>query len=138
MSQNQPTWTNLLLFDGVCGLCIRAVQSILARDPRGVVRFCSIQSELGRRLYLEQGCDPDNPSTMLLLTPKGVFSHSDAMIEVGQLLGGWSRWAVLLKIVPRPLRDWGYKFIARHRYKWFGKRDECMLPQPEWRQRFVG
>ena len=137
MSQAPSSWTNLLLFDGVCGLCIRAVQSILSRDPRGVIHFCSIQSETGRRLYREQGYDPDSPCTMVLLTPHGVFSHSSAMIEVGRLLGGTNRWVVLLKVIPRPLRDWGYRFIARHRYKWFGKRDQCLLPKPEWRQRFV-
>lgn len=138
MPEAQPSWTNLLLFDGVCGLCTRAVQSILAHDPRGVIHFCSIQSELGRRLYREQGLDPDDPTTMVLLTPQGAFTRSDAMIEVGRLLGGWNRWAVLFKIVPRPLRDWGYRFIALRRYRWFGRRDECLVPQLEWRPRFVG
>jgi predicted DCC family thiol-disulfide oxidoreductase YuxK len=133
-----PTpWTNLLLFDGVCGLCIRAVQSILERDPEGRVHFASIQSDLGRQLYREQGFDAENPTSMVLLTPRGAFAHSDAAIEMARILGGRSRWLALLKIIPRPIRDLVYRFIARHRYQWFGKRDQCMLPQPGWQERFV-
>jgi predicted DCC family thiol-disulfide oxidoreductase YuxK len=137
MSSEPRTWTNLLLFDGVCGLCIRAVQSILERDPEGRVRFASIQSDLGGQLYREQGFDPADPTSMVLLTPRGAFAHSSAAIELGRILGGRSRWLVLLKIIPRPLRDWAYRFVARHRYRWFGKKDQCMLPKPGWQERFV-
>ena len=137
MPEAAPTWTNLLLYDGVCGLCIRSVQAVLLRDPKGLIHFCSIQSELGSRLYREQGLDPSKPCTMVLLTPQGPYSRSDVAIALGRILGGRSRWLVLLKIIPRWVRDSVYRFIARHRYQWFGRRDECMLPRPEWQQRFV-
>jgi len=136
LAMQQP-WQNLLLFDGVCGLCQRGVQSILLNDPAGVIQFCSIQSDLGTRLYREQGLDPEVPSTMVLLTPEGAFTESDALIEIGSLLGGWRRSMSLFKCVPKSVRDWAYQLIARNRYRWFGKNDQCMMPQPEWRDRFL-
>jgi predicted DCC family thiol-disulfide oxidoreductase YuxK len=137
MSDSSPPWTHLLLFDGVCNLCDRSVQFILQHDPRGLIHFCSIQSETGSRLYRAQGLDPENPTAMLLLTPAGTFTESDAAIEIGRLLGGRLRCALLLKVIPKSLRDRAYRFIARNRYRWFGRKDQCMMPRPEWRQRFV-
>jgi predicted DCC family thiol-disulfide oxidoreductase YuxK len=137
VADSPPTWTNLLLFDGVCNLCDHSVQFVLSHDPRGLIKFASIQSELGSRLYRERGLDPEAPTAMLLLTPAGAFSQSDAAIEIGRLLGGGYRALLLLKIIPKFLRDGVYLFIARNRYRWFGKKDQCMMPKPEWRQRFI-
>lgn len=128
---------NLLLFDGVCHLCSSTVQFILKHDPSGVIHFCSIQSDLGRRLYTERGFDPDNPEAFILITPRGTFARSDAALEIARLLGGVWRLVQVLKLVPTWLRDRVYLFIARHRYRWFGKEQQCMLPNPEWRDRFV-
>lgn len=74
---------------------------------------------------------------MLFITPTGTFSQSDAVIEIGRALGGWLRAALLLKVVPKSLRDWAYRIIARNRYHWFGRHDQCLLPRPEWRRRFM-
>lgn len=128
---------NLLLFDGVCHLCSNTVQFLLRHDRRGAIHFCSIQSELGRQLYSEHGFNPDQPEAFILLTPHGAFARSDAALELARLLGGVWRLAAVFKAVPRWLRDRVYLFIARHRYRWFGKRQECMVPKPEWRDRFV-
>lgn len=131
-------WTHLLLFDGVCHLCAGSVQFILKHDRKGQVSFASIQSDYGSALYREHGHDPAQPDTMLLITPAGVYAESRAAIEVAWLLGGWWRAAVLLRLVPGPLRDVGYRWFARNRYRWFGKEETCWLPRPEWKARFIG
>lgn len=130
-------WSHLLLFDGVCNLCDGAVQFVLKHDRRCLIHFASIQSVTGSRLYRQQGLDPDSPRTMLLITPQGVFRESDAALEIASLLGGVWGLAKLLKILPRGLRDQAYLFVARHRYRWFGKKDQCLLPRPEWKSRFL-
>lgn len=132
-----PAWTHLLLFDGVCHLCNGVVQFILPRDPRGLIHFCPIQSELGSRMYREHGLDPAQPHTMLLLTPEGARKESAAALEIARLLGGAWRLAGVFRIIPGPLRDAAYRLIARNRYRWFGRDDACMMPRPEWRGRFL-
>jgi len=137
MSDTGPVWTHLLLFDGVCNLCDHSVQFVLRHDQRGSIRFCSIQSALGSKLYLEHGLDPDRPESMLLLTPAGAFARSDAALEIARLLGGWWRCALLLKVIPKKWRDRAYLMIARNRYRWFGRHEQCWLPRPKWRGRFL-
>jgi predicted DCC family thiol-disulfide oxidoreductase YuxK len=127
----------LLLFDGVCHLCASSVQFVLKHDRRGLVKFCSIQSETGSKLYREHGLDPGQPQSMLLITDLGCYSQSDAALELAALMGGWFRMLHWLKWVPRPIRDSIYRLIADHRYRLFGKQDQCWLPRPEWRERFV-
>ena len=127
----------LLLFDGVCNLCAGSVQFVLRHDRSGLVRFCSIQSETGSKLYREHGFDPQRPDTMLLITDHGAFSQSDAALELSRLMGGWLNIMFVLRCVPRPVRDAAYRFIASNRYRLFGKKDQCWLPRPEWKERFV-
>ena len=126
----------LLLFDGVCHLCNGLVGFLLPRDPKGRLHYCSIQSELGSRLYREHGLDPTQPNTLLLITPRGAFRRSDAVLEIARLLGGTWRALLILKLLPRPLRDAAYDLIARRRYHWFGRSPTCLLPRPGWRDRF--
>lgn len=134
----EPTWTYLLLFDGICNLCDHTVQWVLAHDRRGIVKFCSIQSDLGSRLYREHGYDPEHPHSMLLLTPEGSFGKSSAALELARLMGGRLAWLSWARIIPRPLRDLAYGFVARNRYRFFGEKDQCLMPRPEWKERFVG
>lgn len=134
---SSASWSHLLLFDGVCHLCDGAVQFILRHDQQDKIHFASIQSELGSRLYREHGLDPDTPQSMLLITPDGVLQESDAALEIARLLGWPWSLAGLLRLIPHFLRDPVYRFIASHRYQWFGRHDHCMLPKPEWRQRFL-
>ncbi|MEN3940325.1 thiol-disulfide oxidoreductase DCC family protein [Prosthecobacter sp. SYSU 5D2] len=129
--------THIWLFDGVCNLCHEGVQFVLKHDRQGLIHFASIQSEAGRKLYSEHGLDPDAPDTMLFITPDGAFRESDAALELAAYLGGLWSLTRIFKIIPRPLRDRAYLFIARHRYQWFGKKDACPLPRPEWRDRFL-
>lgn len=130
-------WTHLLLFDGVCNLCDHTVQWVLTHDQRGIVSFCSIQSEVGSQLYLKHGFDPSEPKSMMLITPQGCFVKSDAVIHLAILMGGRMAWLAVFKFIPRSIRDLAYSFIATNRYRFFGRKDACMVPQPEWMGRFV-
>jgi predicted DCC family thiol-disulfide oxidoreductase YuxK len=128
---------NLILFDGVCNFCISSVQFIIRHDRGAVFRFIPIQSDLGRVICRTAGLDPDDIRTFLVLTKDRALIRSDAALEVAkQLCGLWRLW-VVFKIVPRGLRDWVYSFVARHRYRWFGRRDACMIPSDNVRERFL-
>lgn len=132
-----PCRDHLLLFDGVCHLCDASVRFILRRDPAGKIKYAPIQSPLGRGLYARHGFDPDSPSAFLLLTPQGAFKASDAALEIARTLGGVWKLALIFKPLPHALRDAVYFFIARNRYRWFGKEDACMLPTPELMARMI-
>lgn len=130
--------TALVLFDGVCNLCQGSVQFILLRDPKGRFRFASLQSEEGRRRLTEHGLPPESLSSLVLIENGKAYRRSTAALRIARhLSGAWPLAAVFL-IVPRPLRDLAYDFVARNRYRWFGKTESCMLPRPEWRERFLG
>ena len=137
MPAYDPSRDNLLLFDGVCHLCDSGVRFIIRRDQEGKIKYAPIQSELGRELYQRHGLDPELPTTLLLLTPRGAFKASDASLEIARILGGWWKLAVVFQPLPRGLRDLMYYFIARNRYRWFGKEDACMMPTPELKARVV-
>lgn len=128
----------LVLFDGVCNLCQGSVQFILKRDPRGRFRFASLQSDEGSRRLAEHGLPSESLTTLVLLEEGKAYLRSTAALRIARhLSGAWPLAAVFL-LVPRPLRDRIYDFIARNRYRWFGKTEACLLPRPEWRERFLG
>lgn len=127
----------ILLYDGVCGLCDRSVQFILARDPGGSMRFATLQGPLGQaalaRLPALAGVD-----SVVLLHAGGAWVRSTAVLEVARYLGGaWALLGVLGYVLPRRLRDWLYDRVARNRYRTFGKFDACPIPAPDARARFL-
>jgi predicted DCC family thiol-disulfide oxidoreductase YuxK len=127
----------VLLFDGVCNLCNNSVQWVLTHDRKAVFRFSALQSETGQRLLESFGRSPDGLDTVVLIDGDRIYTHSDAPLEIARRLGGFWQILYIFKMVPRPLRDAIYRWIARNRYRWFGKEDSCWLPQPKWKARFV-
>lgn len=127
----------IVVFDGVCALCNGWVDFLLARDARGRYRFAVMQSPAGRALLARHGLDPDDPASFLLLDEAGAHTDSDAIVRVLAGLGGPWRAAVLARLLPRRLRDVLYRALARRRYRWFGRRDACRVPDPAQRHRFV-
>jgi predicted DCC family thiol-disulfide oxidoreductase YuxK len=127
----------VLLFDGVCNLCNASVQWVLQHDPKGIFYFAALQSETGQRLLQQHGLDAVNFDSVVLVDGAQIFMRSDAPLEVARRLGGF--WWLLYagKVVPRPIRDAIYNWVARNRYRWFGQREACMLPRPEWKARFI-
>ena len=127
----------ILLFDGVCNLCDSLVQYIIKHDKNDVFRFDSLQSENGRQILEHLGLDPERKDSMVLVVPgKGFYDRSDAALEIGKHIG-WRFLSTVLTAIPRFIRNPVYNFIARNRYKWYGKKDECMLPTPEIRSKFL-
>ncbi len=129
----------IILFDGVCNLCNGAVQFIIKRDKKDLFRYAALQSEIGERLIEERGIDTSKVDSIILVEP-GVayFTKSDAVLRIGQDFGGLWKGLALFTWIPRIIRDTLYDFIARNRYKWFGKKDQCMIPTPELQAKFLG
>jgi len=128
--------SRIVLFDGECNFCNDSVRFILDRDPEGQFRFAPLQSETGRRLLEGSGVSEDLDS-IVLIEDEGVSTHSTAALRIARRLSAPTSWLYALIVIPRFLRDWGYRLFARHRYKLFGKRDECMVPTAEIRGRFL-
>jgi len=132
-----PPHDNLIVFDGVCNLCTKSVQFIIRHDTRETFKFLSIQSDLGRELYRASGLDPDDAQSFALIKEGRIFTLSDGALEIASQFGGLWRIFGVFKLIPRGLRDGMYSFIARRRYRWFGRRDSCMIPSENLRKRFV-
>lgn len=138
LNQNMDTNPqNILLFDGVCNLCNASVQWILLRDKKRVFKFAALQSETGEKLLQQFGRTPGSLDTATLVSGNRIFLRSDAALEICRQLGGIYSLAVVFKIIPRFIRNTVYNWIARNRYRWYGKQEQCMLPRPEWKDRFV-
>jgi len=127
----------VLVFDGVCLLCSRWVRFILRHDRAGRYRFAAMQSASGRRLLQEHGLDPDDPASLLLLEGNIASTDSDAILSVLTGFGGVWRACAWLRVVPRALRDPAYRWLARRRYRWFGRSESCWLPEPGHAARFM-
>jgi predicted DCC family thiol-disulfide oxidoreductase YuxK len=128
---------SLLFFDGVCVLCSGFAQYVLKHDHHKRIMICTAQSALGQAAYQQHGLDHRDFKTNLLLSRGRVFSKSEAFIETMWQLGGVNAIFVMLRVVPRQLRDLIYDPIARNRYRWFGVRQQCFVPQPEFADRFL-
>ncbi len=141
----------LILYDGVCGLCNRFVQFVLRHDTKSTFRFASLQSSLAAciltgadarpsaldTIYVVTNFDPENPAVNLQPDTK-LLSRSNAVLFVLRELGGfWRATAAVLRLCPRFVRDWGYRVIARNRYRTFGRYEVCPLPEKSMRNRFV-
>lgn len=126
-----------IVFDGVCLLCNGWVKFLLRHDRRGRYRFAAMQGQAGRALLQQHGLDPDDPLSFLLVDADGAWTDSDAIVRVLSGLGGFWRLATLARVLPRGVRDIGYRLIARNRYRWFGRTEHCMLPTPQQRERFM-
>ena len=127
----------LVLFDGVCNLCAGVVRFVIERDREARFRFAPLQSELGRALQREHGIDPDALATFVLIDAEGAATRSTAVLRILRGLGAPWRWLYPLRFVPWPLRDALYGVVARNRYRWFGRRDDCLVPTAELRSRFL-
>jgi len=127
----------IILFDGVCNLCNGAVQFVLKRDRTKQFRFASLQSNAGQALLRGRGLPTEDFDTMVLVEEDRVYTRSNAALRILRGCGGMWALAYAFILVPRALRDAVYGVIARYRYRWFGKREECWLPTPELRDRFL-
>jgi len=133
------TATATILFDGVCNLCNGFVQFVIRHDRRGHFRFAALQSELGQALLAAHGqaLPASGPESVVLLEGGQYYSHSAAVLRIAGGLGGVWRLAAGGWLLPQSWRDALYRYVARHRYRWFGRQESCWLPTPELRARFL-
>ncbi|MBU8788588.1 thiol-disulfide oxidoreductase DCC family protein [Bacillus glycinifermentans] len=127
----------IVLFDGVCNVCDGAVQFIIKHDPKGLFSFAPLQSDTGRKLLEQHGLSADHFDSMILIKNGRVYAKSAAVLHVAKGLSGLWRAAAVFLIIPKPLRDAVYDLLAKNRYKWFGKKESCMIPGPDIKKRFL-
>lgn len=133
VSEKEP----LLLFDGVCNLCNNAVQFVIKHDNSQSIYFASLQSETGKH-YLQKARLPTKELKSLIFIDKGtIHTRSSGALQMSKYLNYPWKIAYVFILFPKPLRDLVYNLIAKNRYKWFGKKEECMIPTPSVKARFV-
>lgn len=128
----------IILFDGVCNLCNGAVLFVIKRDKQDSFRFAALQSEVGQKLTRERGIDTAKVDSIILIEPGiAYYTKSTAALKIAAHFGGL--WMLLypLKWLPEGFRNRIYDYVAANRYAWFGKKDQCMIPTPELRSKFI-
>ena len=132
-----PAGRAVIVFDAQCVLCSANARLILRRDRDKAFRLASMQSEAGAALLTANGLDPANPDTLIVVDGARMLRNSDAVLYIYGRLGWPWRAAGLARIVPRALRDLAYRWVARNRYRWFGKREQCWVPGAADRDRLL-
>ncbi len=133
-----PRGKKIILFDGVCNLCNSFVQYVIKRDKKDAFCFVALQSKLGETILAQAGDGAKQVDSIILYEPGVAYYYkSNAAIEIAKTLGGWLRLSIVFKIMPAYLRNLLYDFVARNRYKWFGKTESCMIPTPELKAKFL-
>lgn len=127
----------VVLFDGVCNLCNGSVQFIIKRDKAGKFLFAALQSQYGQAQLDQLGISSTSLQSIVLIKGDQFYQRSNAVLEIAKMLGGLWSLLYVFKIVPAFVRDWIYIGIANNRYKWFGRQDQCMIPAPALKARFL-
>lgn len=127
----------IILFDGVCNLCNGFVLFVIKRDAQKQFKFAALQSAFGQDFLHRQGQNPNELKSIILLDGKQVYTQSDAALHILKALKGYHFTAKFLMIFPQFLRNFVYCIVAKNRYQWFGKKQQCMVPTPELQSRFL-
>ncbi|MFN2261325.1 MAG: thiol-disulfide oxidoreductase DCC family protein [Psychroflexus sp.] len=136
--ENLPEGKKIVLFDGVCNFCNASVRFILKRDKKDLFRFASLQSDLGKSLTDERGIDTDTIDSIILIDPgNAYYIKSTAALEISKDLSGLYPVLSLFLFLPEGFRNSVYDFVAKNRYKWFGKSETCPFPTPEENSKFL-
>ena len=133
-----PNDKKIILFDGVCNLCNSSVQYVIKHDRKDIFRFVAIQSELGQRIIKHIGISQRHIDSVILYLPgRAYYYKSTAALEITKRLGGIFTYATIFRIIPSGIRDFIYDYIAKNRYKWYGRKESCMIPTPELNSKFL-
>ncbi len=136
--ENLPNDKKIILFDGVCNLCDNTVQFIIKHDKKDTFRFLALQSELGQQIVKHIGVDTSETDSIILYEPGVAYYYkAEAALKIASELGGIYSLLGLFSILPKSLSNSIYDYVARNRYKWYGKKDECMIPTPEMKAKFL-
>lgn len=129
---------NIVLFDGICNFCNASVLQIIKYDKQNKIKFASQQSAIGQKLLFNYNVINNNLDTIYFINQdEKIFTESDAVFEILKLLNGIPRIALLFLIIPKFIRNYLYRLIAKNRYKWFGKTQECSIPTQEIKDKFL-
>jgi len=131
---------SIILFDGVCNLCNTSVQFILKKDKKNIFLFASLQSDAAKNILLHKNSEKiinSDLSTIYLVMNNKIYSKSTAILLILRHLKLPYNLLYLFIIIPKFIRDYCYKVISRNRYKWFGKKDVCMVPKKEYLDKFI-
>lgn len=135
---NLPENKKIILFDGVCNLCDASVQFIIKNDKNDVFRFVAIQSELGQQIINYLGIDTSKTDSIILYEPKvAYYFKAEAALRIAKELKSWHTVLYYFNFIPNWLKNSIYDFIAKNRYKWYGKKEACMIPTPELKAKFL-
>lgn len=138
MLNEVPKDKQLILFDGVCNLCNSSVLYVIKHDKKDQFLFAPLQSSIGRDIIEKYNLDTSKTDSILLYSEeKGLFIKSTAALHIAKHLGSPRNLMIVFLIVPAFIRNWVYDFIAKNRYKWFGKKESCMIPTPELKAKFI-
>lgn len=133
-----PKDKKIILFDGICNLCNSSIQLIIKKDRNDDFRFVAIQSELGQKIIKHIGVDLSKTDSILLYEPRNAYYYkAEAVFKISEYLGGLYSLVSVLSIVPKSLSNFVYDYIAKNRYKWYGKKESCMIPTPELKAKFL-
>ncbi len=127
----------IIFFDGICNLCNRTVQFVIKHDPNEKFLFASFHSDSGRNVAAMFGIDIDKADSFVLISEGKKYFKSTAALMVISELSGPIKILSLFKLLPEPLRNRLYDWVARNRYKWFGKKERCMIPTKKQQKRFL-
>lgn len=127
----------IILFDGVCNLCNGAVLFVIKRDPNDLFRFAALQSEKGQVLAQQYSIDTAKVDSIILIENGKSYTKSSAALRIARHLKSGYRVLSVFLIIPAVIRNWVYDFVARNRYRWYGKKDQCMIPTPALQSKFL-
>jgi predicted DCC family thiol-disulfide oxidoreductase YuxK len=135
---NLPKNKKIILFDGVCNLCDSAVQFVIEHDTKDMFRFVALQSELGQEILKHIGINPINIDSVILYEPGIAYYYkSTAAIEIAKILGGFWHLGTIFRIIPTGIRNQLYDYVAKNRYKWYGKKEICWIPTEKLKSKFL-
>jgi len=127
----------IILFDDVCNLCNSSVNFVIKRDAKNLFKFAALQSDIGASLIEKYGIDSSKTDSIILIDKNKAYIKSTAALRVAKYLNKGYPLLYVFMIVPKFIRNWVYDIVARNRYKWYGKKDSCMIPTPELKEKFL-
>ena len=128
---------SIILFDGVCNLCNASVNFVIKHDKKAQFLFASFQSDAAKEIMLQLNLENFNSESVILIEDQKIYEKSTAALKIAKQLEGGFKVFYTSVCVPKKIRDWVYSFIAKNRYRWFGKREGCLVPSPELKNRFL-
>jgi len=127
----------IILFDGVCNLCNSAVTFIIKKDKKNMFKFAALQSEMGLQLISKFNIDTKKVDSIILVDDERYYEKSAAALHISKELSGGYPLLYSFMVFPKFIRNWVYDYIAKNRYKWFGKKESCMIPTPDLKSKFL-